>query len=95
MANPNNTRHEVPLAMPPKLANSPRPIASGVSKSANPRAVSFLDLPGEIRNAIYALVVEFSDHLILGNDPSKFRLYRRMGDSNGPHVASSLGVECQ
>jgi hypothetical protein len=48
-------------AAPPVPKRPPSPISKGASRARDANKLSFLDLPGEIRNEVYALLLVFPD----------------------------------
>lgn len=65
----------------------PEGIATGASKSVNPKAHYFLDLSGDIRNQMYTLVNPcVQEPMIIGCQcySNMLHFFRRAGDSNGP-----------
>jgi hypothetical protein len=75
-------RKDIRWAIPPRSVLS-RPIPKGMSCAADPNLASFLDLPGEIRNYIYALAYHYPDPLVLDSEADQLRLCRGLGDRNG------------
>lgn len=56
-----------------------------VSAPTDSSAVSFLDLPAEIRNYIYTEVYEHVDPIVVtnfGHGSGRIKLHRRLGDRN-------------
>ncbi|KAF2127921.1 hypothetical protein P153DRAFT_397815 [Dothidotthia symphoricarpi CBS 119687] len=79
--------------LPMRVMPMVSPIPKGASKSARPKRISFLDLPGELRNSIYALVVEIPDPLLIAG-VERPALYRRPGDGNHALTASESQTHC-
>jgi hypothetical protein len=82
MAKLKLTHTEIPYAIPPRVL-LPGPLPKGCSSAANPKATSFVDLPGEIRNQIYALTLLYPDLLVVDSAHHRFRISQRAGDKNG------------
>jgi hypothetical protein len=67
------------------------------SAPADPSVLSFLDLPAEIRNFIYAEVYEHVDPIVVTHIDRTFgpvTLHRRMGDRNGELPAHLRSFVC-
>ncbi|KAH7390910.1 hypothetical protein DE146DRAFT_146748 [Phaeosphaeria sp. MPI-PUGE-AT-0046c] len=69
---------------PPAIVPAPSPIPIGTSKAANRDGVTLLDLPAEIRNAIYGFALVLPDVLMVASA----RLFRSVDDDNGALVAT-------
>lgn len=72
-----------PTAFPPAAVHAPPPIPIATSEPANCDAVSFIDLPAEIRNAIYDFALVLPDPLMVASA----HLHRIVGDNNLKLVA--------
>jgi hypothetical protein len=70
-----------PASAAPPVPKRPSPISKGASRARVANKLSFLDLPGEIRNEVYALLLVFPDSLHIAGalDP---QMCRRSRDRN-------------
>lgn len=69
---------------PSATVPAPPPIFVGTSEAAHRNGVSFLDLPAEIRNAIYEFALVLPAPLMIASA----HLHRIVGDDNVTLVAS-------
>jgi len=79
------------LVISPAIPPPPPKIRDGASQAANSSATSFLDLPAELRNSIYAHA------LVLSRGPlliSSARPYRYVDDDQGSDILThAIGEE--